>query len=361
MKRQFRILLHIGFWLYKFVWGPVVGNIIKQESLEALSYYFNPLAVGQYALYLCTFYVNYFFIMPRYYKAGKMGKAWLGWLLLMLAFILCRFLVEEKLLHYLFGISNYSSGTTVQYYIYDNLYFGGPLIVMSVLFWILDDNLTKQKERYMLLEEKKSAQLSFLKNQVNPHFIFNTLNNIYSLVSSGSQQALQAISKLSELMRYMYKDSDHEKVPLQNELQYINSFIELQKIRLVNPGIIQFTAPENAGAYQVAPLLLIPFIENIFKHGIINNIDRPINITISLLGNQLKLKTSNAINALHKDEASGVGLSNVKKRLELLYPHKYSLKNYADGDQYCTALRLELDANPALTASKLLTAEKIAS
>lgn len=342
MKRTAKILLHLSFWLYKFVWGPLVGGFLQNGKLQPLEYYFQPLALTSFFLYPVIFYFNYFFIMPRFYKKGERGKAWLSWILLMFTFILLRYGVEEVLYKHWLGFTNYSSGTTFIYYFYDNLYYGGPLIVMSILFWILDDNLKTQKERYTLLEEKKSAQLSFLKNQVNPHFIFNTLNNIYSLVSSGSDKALNSIEKLSQLMRYMYKDSEEEKVLLTDELNYISSFIDLQKIRLNDADILHYSVPENIGNLKIAPLVLIPFIENMFKHGIINNPAKPLEIKIDVQENKLHMETSNFINTSRKDEASGVGLVNVRKRLDLMYAGNYELKETVKNGKYCSELILNL-------------------
>jgi two-component system LytT family sensor kinase len=251
-------------------------------------------------------------------------------------------LMQEILLLKLFGITNYNPGTSARYYIFDNIYFGGVLIVMSILFWIVDDNIKTQKEKYKLLEEKKTAELSFLKDQINPHFIFNTLNNIYSLVSSNSDKALPSIEKLSHLMRYMYKDSNAEKVSLQNEIEYISNFIELQSIRLNDKNVVQYRLEGTITQQTIAPLLLIPFAENMFKHGLINNADKPLQITIQVQGDRLTLHTANHINHSGKNSASGIGLNNVKKRLELLYPGKHSLNIQDDENTYQCNLQINL-------------------
>ena len=192
------------------------------------------------------------------------------------------------------------------------------------------------------MEEKKTAQLAFLKNQVNPHFIFNTLNNIYSLVSSKSDKALPSIEKLSQLMRYMYKDSDAPQVSLQDELNYITSFIDLQSIRLSNKESIQYHFSDNIRQYYIAPLLLIPFIENMFKHGVLNQVQKPLQINITIHNYTLELTTTNFINTLHKDDASGIGLDNVKKRLILLYPNKHKLIIEIKDNIYTTNLQIKL-------------------
>jgi sensor histidine kinase YesM len=341
MKQGVKIILHAAFWFYIFAWHNVIGSFFSPDIHHSLSYYFDALSISHYILFPAVFYCNYFFILPSFYKPNKIAKAWLAWILLLLAFILIRYLFQEVLFLKWFGVKNYSDDTTIGFYIYDNIYFGGLLIVMSFLFWIVDDNIKTQKEKYTLLEEKRSAELAFLKNQVNPHFIFNTLNNIYSLVSSKSDKALPSIEKLSHLMRYMYKESEAGQVSLQREIEYINSFIELQSIRLSNQNSIQFQFEGTIGDQTIAPLLLIPFIENMFKHGVLNNPEKPLQIKITLHNDSLNLTTSNHINKNNKDSASGIGLNNVKKRLSLLYPH-HILNVLHDENIYQCNLQLNL-------------------
>ncbi|MGC4101849.1 sensor histidine kinase [Ferruginibacter sp.] len=342
MKKSQKILLHALFWFHTFAWDDTVGQLFVSKAPRSLSFYFNPITISQYLLFPAIFYFNYFFILPHFYKKSRIVKAWAGWILLLAAFILLRYSIQEVLLLKWFGITNYSRGTPVSYYIFDNIYFGGVLIVMSVLLWVIDDNIKTQKEKYQLLEEKRSAELSFLKNQVNPHFLFNTLNNIYSLVSSNSDKALPSIEKLSLLMRYMYKDSNAEKVSLQHEIEYISSFIELQTIRLNNKNIVVYQVNGAIAQQKIAPLILIPFIENMFKHGIINNADKPLHITIDVQGNDLSLTTSNYINHNNKDTSSGIGLENVKKRLALLYPNRYTLNVQQEENIYQCKLQINL-------------------
>lgn len=342
MNKTAKILLHLGFWFYKFVWGTIMGSIMADKKLEPLSYYFHPLVISELIIFPAIFYINYLLIMPRFYKTGRMGLAWLSWILLFATFVIVRYSVEEVLFKHWLGITNYFEGTTAGYYIYDNLYFGGPLIVMSILFWILDDNLKSQKEKYTLLEEKKSAQLSFLKNQVNPHFIFNTLNNIYSLVSSKPEKALPVIEKLSQLMRYMYKDAEREMVSLVDEIGYVSSYLDLQKVRLNDSAVLQYTLPKDIAGQKIAPLILVPFIENMFKHGVINNIDKPLIIDIKLLGDTLTMRTSNYINSANKDQSSGVGLQNVRMRLDLLYSNRYKLIEKVIDNEYSSLLEVNL-------------------
>jgi two-component system, LytTR family, sensor kinase len=342
MKKSLKIVLHAVFWLYFFGWKELAGALFFGKTKYNIDYFLDPFMISHYILFPLTFYFNYFFIMPRFYKNRQIGKTWLAWILLLFAFITVRYLVQEVWFWHWLGIKNYFDGTTLAYYAFDNLYYGGILIVMSTLFWFIEDNVQSQNERMVLLEEKKAAQLAFLKNQVNPHFIFNTLNNIYSLVSSKSDQALPSIEKLSQLMRYMYKESDATLVSLQDEMAYIDSFIDLQTIRFSNKESVVYQFDGIIGTQKIAPLLLIPFIENMFKHGILNQVDKPLKIMITLSNGVLHLTTSNYVNTFHKDLSSGIGLANVKKRLQLLYPDKHVLQIEANDITYTTQLQITL-------------------
>jgi two-component system, LytTR family, sensor kinase len=342
MKKSVKILMHSFFWFYTFAWKELIGGLFSGKQYHGISYFLDPIAISHYILFPIIFYFNYLFVLPRFYKKRKFVQAWICWVALLFIFITLRYFIQEVLFLHWFGGTNYPEDTPISYYVFDNLYYGGLLIVMSAMFWILDDNIKSQKENLILLEEKKTAQLAFLKNQVNPHFIFNTLNNIYSLVSSKSDKALPSIEKLSQLMRYMYKDSDAPQVSLQNEIDYITSFIDLQSIRLSNNKSVQYSFSGNIGQYKIAPLLLIPFIENMFKHGILNQVEKPLQINIDIKNDTLFLSTSNYINTLHKDEASGIGLDNVKKRLALLYPDKHILKIESKENIYTTHLQIKL-------------------
>lgn len=191
-------------------------------------------------------------------------------------------------------------------------------------------------------EEKRKAEVSFLRSQVNPHFIFNTMNNIYSLVYHQSKKALPAIEKLSGIMRYVMKDSDAEKIELTKEIDYLKNFIELQSLRSKGDAKVDLMIGGNLNGKMIVPLLLIPFVENGFKHGVLNDETNPFKIKFSLEENKMTFFCSNKIAAGAKDESSGIGLQNVKRRLELLYPDNYQLQIHHDKNQYTSTLTINL-------------------
>jgi hypothetical protein len=181
----------------------------------------------------------------------------------------------------------------------------------------------KQSEK-----EKLAAELAYLKSQINPHFLFNTLNNIYSLALKKSDDTANAIVKLSGMMRYNITDAQSEFIEIEKEIAYISSYIELQKIRIGETAKVNFTIDGLEHNHQIAPLLLIFFIENAFKYGVNPEIESFIQIAIGITNNTLELKVSNKIVpvSIVENSNTGTGIANVIRRLDLLYSGKYQLQ-----------------------------------
>jgi len=208
--------------------------------------------------------------------------------------------------------------------------------------WIKSDLLRKQIEAHQL-----STEIKFLKSQVNPHFLFNTLNNLFSMAQAkGNDELADGISKLSGMMRYMIYESNAETVPLKKEIDYINSCIALNKLRYADhEAIVDFRYSEPIPDLYIAPMLFIPFVENAFKHGVTINTTSFIDISITVQDKELLFTCSNKNHSPVKkmqDEKSGIGLENVKRRLDLLYPGKHNLDIKNDGDKFRVALKIEL-------------------
>ena len=216
------------------------------------------------------------------------------------------------------------------------------LFISVILFSVL----LKTSRRLLQTEATQhSAQLGSLKAQINPHFLFNTLNNIYALaVKDQADSTAQSLLKLSGMMRYVVTETADTFVPLQKEIDYINDYIELQKIRINDTVNLIYTVGGNLLQKRIAPLTLIPFIENAFKHGVNPDVPSTIQIQIKVLEQELSLTVVNdkVRTMLHDYEESHQGIENTKKRLSLLYPGQYSLAINESTDVYKTHLQLKL-------------------
>ena len=218
-----------------------------------------------------------------------------------------------------------------------------PAVLCSIKlfkYWHL-----KEKRNLELLKEKTEAQLQLLTAQVHPHFLFNTLNNIYSKAQSESPGGSKMIMELSHILRYVLEEGKHEKVPLENELRMLRDYINLEKMRYDDKLDLHLSLPSKITEVYIAPLLLLPFVENCFKHGASKMLNNPwINLKIELQGSFLVMKLMNGKRAssVTGNGRKGTGIQSVKKRLELLYKDKYDLKIDEDEDVFVVNLRLEL-------------------
>jgi LytS/YehU family sensor histidine kinase len=195
--------------------------------------------------------------------------------------------------------------------------------------------------------ERLVAELNFLKAQINPHFLFNTLNNLYYLAYSQSQNTTEVIAKLSHMMRYMIYDSNYPQVPLSKEIEYMENYISLERLRLNNQIPIDLEVEGDADTLLIAPLIFITFLENAFKHGVSNSYDGAwVKVKVEVGEKRCIYTVGNSKLPGAKPEAeekSGIGLQNVKRRLELSYPGKHQLSVNDTSDQYSVQLKIDLD------------------
>ena len=204
--------------------------------------------------------------------------------------------------------------------------------------------LNNQRIKNELEKQNIKSELALLRNQVNPHFLFNTLNNIDTLITKDKDKASDSIIKLSEIMRYMLYEANTEKVPLEKEIDYLKSYISLQQLRLKKQNFVKFTIEGDYKGRIISPMLFISFIENAFKHGT-KNLDPPgIIITLTVNNQNIQFECMNYFTEnknQNKDKTEGIGLSNVKRRLELLYYNKHKLKITKENNKFTTNLLLE--------------------
>jgi two-component system, LytTR family, sensor kinase len=220
------------------------------------------------------------------------------------------------------------------------------LIFLAVVFRKFSDSLRLEKEKNDLLFQNVKAELALLKMQLSPHFLFNTLNNIDFLVSYDPARASDSIAKLGTILRYMIYETEVEKIDLLKEIKQIEDYIELLRLRSASKNFLNFkTSSVRAGQLLIAPMLFMPLIENSFKHCSTRDGDDIIDIEISLAGKSLTFTVSNEFSETdrHEKNESGLGLNNVKRRLELIYPDKHRLEVEKKEKRFIVGLKMELD------------------
>ncbi|UYQ93285.1 histidine kinase [Chitinophaga horti] len=308
-----------------------------------IDFTFNIWGTSFTILKLAVFYINYQWLHPKLLERKK----YVAWILAVMALVLgaisLRYLVEEILFLRWFGVHNYFNNTPLSYYFKDNYLRFGTWIFFGSAVRFGQQWLRMRGEQRELEKQRLSAEVSFLKSQINPHFLFNTLNSIYSLSYQHSEKAPAAILKLSEIMRYMLYDTEDKRVPLEKEIRYLHNFVELQKMRFKETIYADLLVEGEVTHQHIAPLLLIAFVENAFKHGVLNDPADPVIIQLTLNDDSLQLYVQNRVNLLGKDETGGIGVTNIKRRLALLYPQKHELHIETRNDYYICELNLQLN------------------
>jgi two-component system, LytTR family, sensor kinase len=328
------IFLHLAFWAF-----ILALPFLLQPSAMPASTRPRPIPTFTITQFFAIFtlinvpffYINSEILIPKMLQKRGLWTYLISALGLVLGVFLIHTLVKE-----LFFPDQYVPRTGFSFQL---LFF----LAISASYRIISDNLRSEKEKKEQETEKLKSELSFLRSQISPHFIFNVLNSIVSLSRRKPERVEPVVVKLSDLMRYMLYESDDAKVSLERESQYLRAYIELQQLRFGDDIEIHFEIKNLDEAQTIEPMLLIPFVENAFKHGV-GMIEKPtIDIDLHTKNNQLIFEVKNKVNRQFKetkDDASGIGLNNVKRRLELLYPDNHQLTIKDDEDFYLIHLAI---------------------
>lgn len=310
------------FFMYFFGFGWL-GNV-NSGFPYSWEKQFTPFDISMYIYTLLTVLLAHFLVFRRYYYTKPRWKLWAALLALLIFFILFRYLLEEIIYPQLIGKGNYNPATTFRYYIFDNVYFGSVKIFIGFVLFLFDELFRQHRQKADLLQQNKKAELNFLEAQMNPHFLFNSLNNIYSLASEQHPQTAASVLKLSEMMRYVTYEKDKD-AELSKEIEYVYNLLDIQQLRHDYKLNVQMNIAPDTLHCKVMPLLLIPLVENALKHGDLADAALPLVISIQQTQQTLQLKVTNKIAATQSTLPGGVGLKNLQRRLELTYrPDEYS-------------------------------------
>jgi two-component system LytT family sensor kinase len=219
------------------------------------------------------------------------------------------------------------------------------LLLMGGFIRLAHSFVKSQNEKKILENANLNAEVNFLKSQINPHFLFNTLNGIYSQAHAKSEHTEHSILKLSDLLRYVLYESGEDKVALSKDIQYLSNYVDLQKLRLSQKVKIEYEVTGEATGHQIAPLLLITFVENAFKHGISYTNPSVIKIQLQIFEKTLTLLVSNPVTETNSFAGGGLGLKNVIRRLDLLYPDKYWLDIIHNDHLHIVNLKINLNSD----------------
>jgi len=336
-------LLHFTGWFTLFFLVLQFSSDIRLSVFDSeIQWWYNSnpiiLVSGFLAFYLQALIV-YFILLNFYEKRGLLITG----LILIVALpllIFLRFGIQEILTDILFGVRNYNPETLMSYYFLDNVYFTFLFSSFSLFYFFHHYGTHKQQLQAELALLNKKSELEFLKSQVNPHFLFNNLNSIYSLVYAQSNKALLAIEHLSELLRYGLYENE-ELVSLEKELEILDRYIALQQLRCDYPINIKMKIDESARQFQILPLSLTSILENAFKHGIYRETDEELIISVDKKLNGLNIMVSNSFQLNENNNSGGLGLDNLRRRLQLIFPNNHNLTVCRVENRYIVNLYLK--------------------
>jgi sensor histidine kinase YesM len=310
-------------------WLPSVGLQMPLWQLILYSVLYVPLLFS-------VPYLHYFILLPRFYFRRKYGR-YVLWLVI--SFIAGCY--ATSLLDSIFLMNKGQNWLMTAVHIWSRIPLLGLFTLLASWARMTEEMVRQQRRQQQLQQQQTEAELRWLKAQVSPHFLFNALNNIHSLVQMKSDAASPMIVKLSEMMRYLLHESNAERVPLDKEIEYVKNYIELQTQKQRWLPRVEFKQEGNISGMMIAPLLLINFVENAFKHSNLDEPDAFVHIRLTTAGATVLFEVRNSYpTGERKDETQGIGLTNVRQRLQLLYPGKHTLQISSKGGVY--EVRLEL-------------------
>ncbi|BAX81324.1 sensor histidine kinase [Labilibaculum antarcticum] len=336
-----RLVQHLTYWIifvlfFAYAWGTFDANYIKTVKVELINLPVKILLVYAviYALY------------PMFLYKGKIWQ-FLFCLLALISFTAVLQRITDNLIIVDLFFPKWQKAPTFSFsQIVRSAVNLGAVLALPMTVKLMEYLAKIQQNEQILAKEKLEAELIFLKNQVQPHFLFNTLNSLYSLILKKSDQSLDVILKLSDLLRYMLYETNTTQVDVRKEVDSIKSYMDLEKIRYGDRIDVSLNIWGDLDSNLIAPMIILPFIENSFKHSA-KGLDKNAWITIELgvKANKLVLKIENSIPKVSSNQdsvAGGIGLQNVKRRLSLIYPEKHELKINHTEESYNVHLNLKL-------------------
>lgn len=360
-----RVARHVSYWIF---WGAFQGFLYSFVAIKSSYEFFERLqtSLAESFIYLLPHaflsYMLIYFVVPRFLLKQKYLATvlWVSFLFFvtaaMAAFLSLTLIywVRTEILGLAYTPNNQHYGPDLSIFLGLLAGFRGAITIggISAAIKLMKHWYVKEQRNLILQKENMEAQLEVLKAQIHPHFLFNTLNNIYSHTRNSSPVASKMLMELSDMLRYILYEGNRKQVALSKELKMITDYIELEKLRYGNKLEVTIDLPTNANRYSIAPLLLLPFVENCFKHGASNMLEHPwVSLHISINDHILHMKLLNGKIQADKSHSTGIGLKNVQERLRLLYPGKHELQIMNEQDVFIVNLKAELQVlSPAAVA-----------
>ena len=329
---------HILFWLLLFAgW-----YFLRYQDFSTRLLAFKITAVKVLDLALMVYFTNLVLIPRLLYR-----KRYVVFILVYVSMIFGSSVLKQYILADIMHLRNFSIWNNFKGRLYDNIIPHYLLVSTGAAIKLLADYVRAQRRLAEITKEKAESELKFLKSQINPHFIFNSLNAIYFLIDKSNREARESLHKFSEMLRYQLYECGGEKIEIEKEIKYLEDYVDLQRLRKDEKYKVEFNCSNDVGGFAIEPLLLIPFVENSFKHlsHFGNGKMNQVTIDAAKSNGEFIFTVANTVDYSSKkntDPVGGIGLRNVKRRLELLYPDKHHLQIVEKEGWFIVDLRLRV-------------------
>lgn len=336
MKRSQLPLIFVLVWFGSTLYLLVGAIVFNRVSLQSIS-----LIVSSQVLQMGVILPCALFIFPRYWKRKTWFKLVGSLSSLLVGFVLTRYVLEEILFVHWLGLAK-QEPIDLFFFIYENMYYSFPGVFIGFIIYLLTKSYTTEAQNQALAQELRQAELSLLKSQLNPHFLYNTLNYLYAMALPMPGPLAPAILKLSKTLQYTLTKNRSRQVALSEEIQFIQDYLNLYRLRFSPTFYYQLQIDGPIEFMKLPPLLLLPFIENALKHGVTSDPICPISIELAASDSRLIFRVTNRINRQSRIPSTGIGLENLERRLTLLYPDRYTLTIQNQADIFDASLILSL-------------------
>ena len=330
-------LHHVLLWLLLFgLWF-----MLRYEGYATPALAFKITFVKILDLMLMVYVTNYLLIPFLLYKK-RYGLFVLLFIGMILTSSITKMYIIGQLAH---DPAFFNIGGNLKARIYDNVIPHFFLVIAGAAFKLMFDQFRLQKKMTELAKEKAEAELNFLKSQINPHFLFNSLNSVYFLIDKNNADARKALHKFSDMLRFQLYEANGEKIPIEKEINYLQDYVHLQQLRKDENYKVQFNCSPEVKEFSIEPLLLIPFVENAFKH-ISHKTDGSNFVKLDMARSngyfEFTVENSQEKGIYTTEQHGGIGMNNVKRRLELLYPDTHKLNVDDNPDTFKINLKLKI-------------------
>ena len=329
------MIVYKSRWRYHLLLGMLIiimdlyGDYMYKQKTNWADYFEYPIflfTISMYITFFSIYVINYKLLCPFMLSRKRVIPYIAGAIVLVFLYAGVRYFLEEVILYSITGLHNYGDNFRYfGYYVFDNSYYASKSLLFSTAIYLFFRFVDHKEAIHQLKIENKKAELSLLKSQLDPHFLFNTLNSFYSDLIIEQPKIAADIHRLSDLLRFVTYEAQVDKIPLEKDLKFITDYLYFYKKRYEDNLAVEYKVHGSVTNQKIPAMLLIHFVENVFKHGIVNDASAKATITITIYPDAIAINTKNKIATSEKYTKQGIGYASISRRLTILFKNDFTL------------------------------------